>query len=73
MTTILSGSSVIAYMWDGHTDVVLEFTLCIGSLMTIPLAKYLMLCLSDRILHYVTLLFTLSSAIMMSIKLWCYF
>ena len=73
VTTILSGSSAIAYMRDGYTDVVLAFTLCIGSLITIPLAKYLMLCLSDRILHYVTLLFILSSAIMMSIKLWCYF
>ncbi|HGJ5866728.1 sulfite exporter TauE/SafE family protein [Arsenophonus nasoniae] len=73
VTTILSGSSAIAYMRDGHTHIVLAFTLCIGSLMTIPLAKYLMLNLSDRVLQYLTLLFILSSAIMMSIKLWHYF
>lgn len=73
ITTILSGSSAIAYMRNGHTHIILALTLCIGSLMTIPLAKYLMLRLSDRILQYLTLLFILSSAIMMSIKLWHYF
>ncbi|WP_334472053.1 sulfite exporter TauE/SafE family protein [Arsenophonus sp. PmNCSU2021_1] len=73
ITTILSGSSAIAYMRNGHTHIILALTLCIGSLMTIPLAKYLMLRLSDRVLQYLTLLFILSSAIMMSIKLWHYF
>jgi len=73
ITTILSGSSAIAYMRNGHTYIILALTLCIGSLMTIPLAKYLMLRLSDRVLQYLTLLFILSSAIMMSIKLWHYF
>lgn len=73
VTTILSGSSAIAYMRDGHTHIVLAFILCVGSLITMPLAKYLMLHLSDRVLQYLTLLFILSSAIMMSIKLWYYF
>lgn len=70
ITTILSGSSAIAYMRNGYTHIILALTLCIGSLMTIPLAKYLMLRLSNCVLQYLTLLFILSSAIMMSIKLW---
>lgn len=68
VTTVLSGSSACAYAQDGHTDLTLALTLCVGALLIMPLAKYLLLKLSERTFQYLTLLLILCSAIMMTLK-----
>ena len=69
ITTILSGGSAIAYSAGGYTDVHTAIILCLGSLISIPLARYLLVYLSERFFQYLTLLFILISIIMMSWKL----
>lgn len=69
ITTILSGGSAIAYSAGGYTDVHTAIILCLGSLLSIPLARYLLVYLSERFFQYLTLLFILISIIMMSWKL----
>lgn len=69
ITTILSGGSAIAYSAGGYTDVHTALILCLGSLLSIPLARYLLVYLSERFFQYLTLSFILISIIMMSWKL----
>lgn len=69
VTTILSGASALAYAQDGHTDIKLALILCIGAVFSMPLAKYLLLRLSERTFQLITLFIIVCSAIMMSINL----
>lgn len=69
VTTVLSGSSALAYAQGGYTDVKLALTLCAGALIVMPLAKYLLLHLSERVFQYATLLLILCSAVMMTANL----
>lgn len=68
VTTVLSGSSALAYAQDGHTDLKLALILCAGALLVMPLAKYLLVTLSERAFQYITLLLILCSAVMMTLK-----
>ncbi|HEF8774065.1 MULTISPECIES: sulfite exporter TauE/SafE family protein [Providencia] len=68
VTTVLSGSSALAYAQDGHTDLKLALILCAGALLVMPLAKYLLVTLSERTFQYITLLLIVCSAIMMTLK-----
>lgn len=69
VTTILSGGSAIAYSAGGYTDVHTAVILCLGSLFSIPLARYLLIYLSERFFQYLTLSFIVISIVMMSWKL----
>nr|WP_314264690.1 sulfite exporter TauE/SafE family protein [uncultured Moellerella sp.] len=69
VTTVLSGSSALAYAQEGYTDVKLALILCAGALIVMPLAKYLLLHLSERVFQYTTLLLILCSAVMMTANL----
>ncbi|OBU02176.1 sulfite exporter TauE/SafE family protein [Morganella psychrotolerans] len=69
VTTLLSGSSAIAYMQDGHTDVTLALWLFAGSLLSMPLTKILLIRMPDRAFQYATLVLILCSAVMMILKL----
>ncbi|MFB9998850.1 sulfite exporter TauE/SafE family protein [Providencia rustigianii] len=68
VTTVLSGSSALAYAQDGYTDLKLALILCAGALLVMPLAKYLLVKLSERTFQYMTLLLILCSAVMMTWK-----
>ncbi|EBR9858980.1 sulfite exporter TauE/SafE family protein [Morganella morganii subsp. morganii] len=69
VTTLLSGSSAIAYMQDGHTDVRLALWLFAGSLLSMPLTKILLTRMPDRAFQYATLILILCSAVMMTLNL----
>ncbi|SUC18246.1 Sulfite exporter TauE/SafE [Proteus mirabilis] len=68
-TTLLSGSSALAYMQDGHTDIHLALLLFLGSLISIPLSKWLLIKMPDRVFQYATLFLILCSAFMMLARL----
>ncbi len=68
-TTLLSGSSALAYMQDGHTDIHLALLLFLGSLISIPLSKWLLIKMPDRVFQYATLFLILCSALMMLARL----
>ncbi|WBA59021.1 sulfite exporter TauE/SafE family protein [Providencia sp. 21OH12SH02B-Prov] len=68
VTTVLSGASALAYAQNEYTNLKLALTLCIGALLVMPLAKYLLIKLSERAFQYMTLLLILCSAIMMTLK-----
>ncbi|OAT49483.1 hypothetical protein M997_0699 [Proteus hauseri ATCC 700826] len=68
-TTLLSGSSALAYMQDGHTDVHLALMLFLGSLISIPLSKWLLTRMPDRVFQYATLFLIICSAVMMLARL----
>ena len=72
VTTILSGSSAFAYAQDGYTDFKLALILCVGALIVMPLAKYLLIHLSERAFQYITLLLIACSAIMMTLNLFSF-
>ncbi len=72
VTTVLSGSSALAYAQDGYTDLKLALILCAGALIVMPLAKYLLLRLSERAFQYITLLLIACSAIMMTLNLFSF-
>lgn len=69
VTTLLSGSSAIAYMQDEHTDVRLALWLFAGSLLSMPLTKILLTRMPDRAFQYATLFLILCSAVMMTLNL----
>lgn len=69
VTTLLSGSSAIAYMQDGHTDVSLALWLFAGSLLSMPLTRLLLTRMPDRAFQYATLILILCSAVMMTLNL----
>ncbi len=69
VTMMLSGSSAFAYAYGGHTDWKLALVLFVGSLLTIPFARYVMKRLSDKVLQYVTLFLILCSAVLMGFRL----
>ncbi|MGV3069358.1 sulfite exporter TauE/SafE family protein [Proteus mirabilis] len=68
-TTLLSGSSALAYMQDGHTDIHLALLLFLGSLISIPLSKWLLIKMPDRVFQYATLFLILCSTFMMLARL----
>lgn len=69
VTTLLSGSSAIAYMQDGHTDVSLALWLFAGSLLSMPLTRFMLTRMPDRAFQYATLILILCSAVMMMLNL----
>lgn len=69
VTTLLSASSAVAYMQDGHTDVRLALWLFAGSLLSMPLTKILLTRMPDRAFQYATLILILCSAVMMMLNL----
>lgn len=72
VTTVLSGSSALAYAQDGYTDLKLALILCAGALIVMPLAKYLLIRLSERTFQYITLLLITCSAVMMTMNLFTF-
>ena len=72
VTTVLSGSSALAYAQEGYTDLKLALILCAGALVVMPLAKYLLVHLSERTFQYITLLLIACSAIMMTLNLFSF-
>lgn len=72
VTTILSGSSALAYAQAGYTDLRLALILCAGALIVMPLAKYLLIHLSERTFQYITLLLIACSAVMMTLNLFSF-
>ncbi len=72
VTTVLSGSSALAYAQDGYTDLKLALILCAGALIVMPLAKYLLVRLSERTFQYITLLLIICSAVMMTMNLFTF-
>lgn len=72
VTTVLSGSSALAYAQDGYTDLKLALILCAGALIVMPLAKYLLVRLSERTFQYITLLLIICSAVMMIMNLFTF-
>lgn len=69
VTMMLSGASALAYGQSGYTDVQLALILAIGSIFSIPLAKYALNAIPERILQFITFGFILCSAIMMLYQL----
>ncbi|AKJ42426.1 sulfite exporter TauE/SafE family protein [Pragia fontium] len=69
VTMLLSGASALAYGQSGYTDVHLALVLSIGSIFSIPLAKYLLNKWSDTTFQYITLGFILCSAVTMLYRL----
>ncbi|MGF7481719.1 sulfite exporter TauE/SafE family protein [Providencia sp. SP181] len=72
VTTVLSGSSALAYAQEGYTDLKLALILCVGALIVMPVAKYLLVHLSERTFQYITLLLITCSAIMMTLNLFSF-
>ncbi|MBC8951513.1 hypothetical protein Xenpb_00150 [Xenorhabdus sp. PB62.4] len=66
---ILSGSSAFAFAYGDHTNWKLALVLFVGSLLSIPLAKYLMKQMPDKVFQYATLFLILCSAVLMGIRL----
>lgn len=69
VTMVLSGGSALAYSRSGFTDLPLAAMLFLGSLFSIPLAKYLLQTLSERAFQYITFTFIAGSAVAMTWKL----
>ncbi|WP_159567514.1 sulfite exporter TauE/SafE family protein [Budvicia diplopodorum] len=65
VTMLLSGASALAYGQGGFTDVHLAIVLGLGSILTIPLAKYLLKTVSERTFQWVTFGFIVCSAMTM--------
>ncbi|GKX53028.1 UPF0721 transmembrane protein [Budvicia aquatica] len=65
VTMLLSGASALAYGQGGYTDVHLALVLGVGSILSIPLAKYLLKTVSDRTFQWVTFGFIVCSAVTM--------
>lgn len=72
VTTVLSGSSALAYAQEGYTDLKLALILCAGALIVMPVAKYLLIHLSERTFQYITLLLITCSAVMMTLNLFSF-
>lgn len=72
VTTVLSGSSALAYAQEGYTDLKLALILCVGALIVMPVAKYLLVHLSERTFQYITLLLITCSAVMMTLNLFSF-
>lgn len=69
VTMLLSGASAFAYGQGGFTDVHLAIVLGLGSILSIPLAKYLLKTASERVFQWVTFGFIVCSAITMLYKI----
>lgn len=72
VTTVLSGSSALAYAQEGYTDLKLALILCVGALIVMPVAKYLLVHLSERTFQYITLLLITCSAVMITLNLFSF-
>lgn len=69
VTMLLSGASALAYGQGGYTDLHLAVILSLGSILSIPLAKYLLKNVSERAFQLITFIFILCSAMTMLYRL----
>ncbi|MCD1125769.1 sulfite exporter TauE/SafE family protein [Jinshanibacter sp. LJY008] len=69
VTMLLSGASALAYGQGGYTDLHLALILSLGSILSIPFAKYLLKNISERAFQLITFAFILCSAVTMLYRL----
>lgn len=62
VTMLLSGASAFAYGQGGYTDVQLALVLSVGSILSLPLARYLLKAVPERTFQWVTFVFIVVSA-----------
>ena len=62
VTMLLSGASAFAYGQGGYTDVQLALILSVGSILSLPLARYLLKTVSEKTFQWVTFAFIVTSA-----------
>lgn len=65
VTMLLSGASAFAYGQGGYTDVRLALLLSAGSILSLPLARYLLRTVSEQAFQRLTFGFIVVSAVMM--------